>query len=52
MVVTLALTLLTAPAARAQSNPPVITTQPQSLTLTQGMTASFSVTATGTEPLV
>src|SRR5438093_6231230 len=51
-VATLALTLLTTPAARAQSNPPVITTQPQSLTLTQGMTASFSVTATGTEPLV
>jgi hypothetical protein len=33
------------------ATPPAITTQPASLTVTQGQTASFSVTATGTAPL-
>ncbi|HEU0012010.1 MAG TPA: tandem-95 repeat protein [Verrucomicrobiae bacterium] len=49
---TLALTALAGTAARAQSNPPAITAQPQSLTVTQGMSASFSVTVTGTGTLV
>ena len=31
--------------------PPGITNQPSSLTVTQGQTAGFSVTATGTAPL-
>ncbi len=31
--------------------PPVITQQPQSLTVTQGQSATFTVTATGTPPL-
>jgi hypothetical protein len=33
------------------STPPAITVQPTSLTVTQGQTATFSVTATGTAPL-
>ena len=49
---TFALTLWTGAVARAQSDPPSITAHPQSLTVTQGMAASFTVTAVGTEPLV
>jgi len=43
------LTLHIAPAV--VGTPPTITGQPASLTVTQGQTASFSVTATGTAPL-
>src|SRR5262245_60581666 len=43
--------LLAGAATGAQSDPPSITAQPQSLTVTQGMNASFSVTASGATPL-
>jgi hypothetical protein len=43
------LTLNIAPAV--VGTPPAITVQPTSLTVTQGQTATFSVTATGTAPL-
>jgi len=35
----------------AANVPPTISTQPQSLVVTQGFDATFSVTATGTQPL-
>lgn len=35
----------------AADNPPVITEQPASLTATEGETATFSITASGSEPL-
>jgi len=39
-------------ATLAMASPPVITGQPQSLTVTNGNSASFSVTVSGTAPLV
>ncbi|HOC57662.1 MAG TPA: immunoglobulin domain-containing protein, partial [Verrucomicrobiota bacterium] len=52
VVTNLAGSVTSSDAVLAVNVPPAITTQPESLTVSQGANATFTVTATGTAPLV